>query len=71
MSDILDDLHEAAKQVINHRALGKAVGTILKASEEIKRLRGRERTADEGASGNPVPGSGSRPSGGLMGTVAP
>jgi hypothetical protein len=39
MSDILDDLHEAAKQVINHRALGKAVGTILKASEEIKRLR--------------------------------
>ena len=40
MSDILDDLHEAAKQVINHRALGKAVGTILKASEEIKRLRG-------------------------------
>jgi FtsZ-binding cell division protein ZapB len=39
MSDILDDLHEAAQQVINHRALGKAVGTILKASEEIKRLR--------------------------------
>jgi FtsZ-binding cell division protein ZapB len=61
MSDILDDLHEAAKQVINHRALGKAVGTILKASEEIKRLRDenerltRERQATQSRGADPDP----------------
>jgi hypothetical protein len=64
MSDILGDLHEAAKQVINHRALGKAVGTILKASEEIKRLRDEnerltrelQATQSRGADPDPMKG---------------
>jgi len=64
MSDILDDLHEAAKQVINHRALGKAVGTILKVSEEIKRLRDEnerltrelQATQSRGADPDPMKG---------------